>query len=53
VTREVVLFGGPFDRMVIRPRKEPKRIEVSGVFYSRIDDPDTGESLSAYVAEIR
>jgi len=44
----VTLLGGPFAGKVDL-RKEPRRIEIAGVIYERIDDPDTGESLGAYV----
>lgn len=44
----VLLIGGPFDRITVHLRKEPRRILIAGRIYERIDDPDTGEGLGAY-----
>lgn len=44
----VVLIGGPYDRIKANLSREPERIEINGRTYERIDDPDTGRSLSAY-----
>jgi hypothetical protein len=46
---KVVLLGGPFDRREIDIRREPPRLEVAGRIYERINDPETGASLGAYV----
>jgi len=44
----VLLLGGPYDRQTVRLSNTPKRIEISGLIYERIDDPDTGNGLGAY-----
>lgn len=46
----VLLLGGPFNGRTVSLRKEPPRIQIAGRIYERIDDPDTGEGLGAYVA---
>lgn len=45
----MILLGGPFDQQTANLRREPERIEVAGVVYERINDPDTGEGHGAYV----
>ncbi len=45
----VLLLGGPFNGRSIPLRKEPPRILIAGRIYERINDPDTGEGLGAYV----
>lgn len=44
----VSLLNGPYAGANPRLSKQPPRIEIGGVEYVRIDDPDTGESLGAY-----
>jgi hypothetical protein len=44
------LLGGPFSGLQCTLTRTPKRIEVAGVLYERIDDPDTGEFLDGYAA---
>jgi len=46
---KALLIGGPFDRVSVDLKRHPNRIEVAGVFYELITDPDTGEGLGAYV----
>lgn len=58
----VVLLGGPFDRHRVTLSAMPERICVQGplrlgqpepepTVYDRVDDPDTGAPLGAYVWE--
>ncbi len=47
---EVLLLGGPFSGRTVCLRREPARIQIADRIYERIDDPDTGEGLGAYVA---
>lgn len=44
-----LLLGGRFDKCKVTLSREPQRIEVGGLIYDRINDPDTGEGLGAYV----
>lgn len=46
-----LLLGGRFDRIEVWLSAVPARIEASGQRYDRLDDPDTGEYLGAYVAQ--
>jgi hypothetical protein len=48
---EVVLLGGRFHNAKPNLRREPPYIVIAGERYSRIDDPDTGEALGAYVVD--
>lgn len=50
----MVLIGGParFDGQHVTLTRTPPRLEIAGVLYTRIDDPDTGESLGGYWAPI-
>ena len=55
----VVLLGGPHDRRAVTLSAMPERISIQGnvndpgepSFYQRVDDPDTGAPLGAYVWE--
>ncbi|MFJ2535873.1 hypothetical protein [Microbacterium maritypicum] len=49
----VSLLGGRFHGVNPDLRREPLRIVIAGETYARIDDPDTGESLGAYVVDRR
>jgi hypothetical protein len=52
----VVLLGGPHDRRTVTLSAMPERICVGvavgePAIYERVDDPDTGAPLGAYVWE--
>jgi hypothetical protein len=49
----VMLLGGPFNGQKVELSRTPERIDVAGVMYRRIDDPDTGRGLDAYVVVAR
>jgi hypothetical protein len=59
MTARVVLLGGPFDRHRATLSALAERISIQGnvndpgepSFYQRVDDPDTGAPLGAYVWE--
>ena len=42
------LIGGPFDGGQVQLTETPLHIDIDGVRYKRLDDPDTGEFLGAY-----
>lgn len=42
------LIGGPFDGVQVQLTETPLHIDIDGVRYKRLDDPDTGEFLGAY-----
>src|SRR5690625_2844315 len=47
--REVLhLVGGPFDGGQVQLTETPLHIDIDGVRYKRLDDPNTGEFLGAY-----
>jgi hypothetical protein len=46
---EVVLLGGPFHGAHADVAHQPPYVRVGTALYARIDDPETGESLNAYV----
>lgn len=48
VPERVSLINGPYAGATPLLSKQPPRIQIGGVEYNRIDDPDTGESLGAY-----
>jgi hypothetical protein len=50
---KVLLLGGPYDRHLAALPYMPERISVGldAAMYARMDDPDTGEPLGAYVWE--
>lgn len=47
-----LLVDGPYAGSKVKLSHTPPRIEVGGVVYTRIDDPDTGEGLGAYAREV-
>lgn len=47
----VSLLNGPYAGVQISLARQPLRISVGSASYTRIDDPDTGEPLDAYVWE--
>lgn len=47
-TTRVALIKGPGDGMTATLSRTPPRIEIAGVIYTRLDDPDTGEFLGGY-----
>ena len=55
--QRIILLGGPHDRSTAEVSSQPPRICVVAraleepVTYVRVDDPDTGEPLGAYVWE--
>src|SRR5690625_5307653 len=42
------LIGGPFDGGQVQLTETPLHIDIDGVRYKRLDDPNTGEFLGAY-----
>jgi hypothetical protein len=44
-------YGGPLDGKTVDLTALPPRAEFLGTLYARLDDPDTGAPLGAYVAE--
>jgi len=45
----VVFIGGAFNGVEVDLKRWPEKVEIAGLRYSRIDDPDTGVFLGAYV----
>jgi hypothetical protein len=45
----VHLLKGLYDGYVVDISKQPSRILIDDYIYERIDDPETGEFLGAYV----
>lgn len=45
---KTLLLGGPFNGAQPDLPRLPMVIEVAGVFYQQITDPDTGDGLGAY-----
>lgn len=47
---KVHLLGGKYDGFNVFITKTPPKIRVGNQLYERIDDPETGDPLGAYVA---
>lgn len=43
-----VLVGGAYDGQTAILDDDVQSIEINGLIYDRINDPDTGESLGGY-----
>ncbi len=45
----VTFYGGPYNGIRANLVRTPPRVEIRGVLYERVDDPDTGIFLGLYV----